>query len=161
MRILFILIVVLVCTSALAQSCTTFANSITCDNGLSANRSGSTTTWSDGTHSTTSGNTTIWSDGTSVNRSGRSGQYSNGITSNTFGNTTKFSNGLVCTRFANTVACSNDGTHPAISQTDTNLILRTLMSDVMPTTPTSPADAKAPNSQSAPSSGQNSAVPPK
>ena len=80
--------------SALAQSCVTVGDSTFCNNGVTAQRFGTSTYWSNGLSSHIS-----------RQRSGSS-YFSNGVTGREFGNTTYFSDGRTCTRVANTTFCN-------------------------------------------------------
>ena len=80
--------------SAVAQSCVTTGNSTYCNNGVTAQRFGTSTYWSDGLSSHLS-----------RQRSG-STYFSNGVTAQQFGNSTYFSDGRTCTRFGNTTYCN-------------------------------------------------------
>ena len=96
MRYLLAATCFLAMTSAtFAQSCVTSENSTYCNNGVSAQRYGSSTYWTDGLSSRPS-----------RQRSGTSTYFSNGMTSQQFGKTTYYSNGRTCTRFGNSSHCN-------------------------------------------------------
>jgi hypothetical protein len=102
----FGLVAMLASAPALAQTCSVIGNSITCDNGLSGQRTGNFTNWSDGTSSQRIGNFTYNSDGTSSQTTGDFTYYSDGTSSQRIGGFTSFSDGRSCQRIDNQIMCN-------------------------------------------------------
>jgi len=100
------LFAMLAASPALAQNCSVIGNTITCDDGLSGQRTGSFTQWSDGSSSQRVGNSTLNSDGSSSQRIGNFTYYSDGTSSQRIGNSTTFSDGRTCRRFGNQIMCN-------------------------------------------------------
>lgn len=100
-----VLAIVLLATSAHAQSCLRFGGLITCDNGASSFSIGNTLIYN--TPPTTPPSAAIiLPSGVTATQLGNTTYFNNGLNAQTFGNTTYFNNGMSCVTVGNTTYCN-------------------------------------------------------